>query len=213
MRSEESAIGVSGFLISCATRRATSRQAACFCARNRSERSSNTSTYPSPSAGWLSAETVTATFSCARGKASSMLAAGMPMRSARRRNGPPARRVSRNYSGRDALEDGFDVPAPAFERLVRGANIAVGSFDLAPAGFELFRHAVERLHQFGQFVGGADIDAVVQLPFGDRLRTRGQRRHGTVDQLRKQEREPSRGEQHHDRQQQQKSDVSPPKQL
>ena len=33
MRSAESAMGVSGFLISCATRRATSRQAACFCAR------------------------------------------------------------------------------------------------------------------------------------------------------------------------------------
>src|SRR5208282_5354067 len=72
----------------------------------------------------------------------------------------PARRVNRNYSGRDALEDGFDVPAPAFERLVRGANIAVGSLDLAPAGFELFRHAVERLHQFGQFVGGAEIASV-----------------------------------------------------
>ena len=46
MRSAESAIGVSGFLISCATRRATSRHAACFCAFSRSLRSSKTITYP-----------------------------------------------------------------------------------------------------------------------------------------------------------------------
>src|ERR1035441_6439138 len=46
MRSADKAIGVSGFLISCAMRRATSRQAVCFCARNRSVRSSNTTTYP-----------------------------------------------------------------------------------------------------------------------------------------------------------------------
>ncbi len=44
IRSADNAMGVSGFLISCATRRATSRQAACFCARNTSDISSNTIT-------------------------------------------------------------------------------------------------------------------------------------------------------------------------
>ena len=42
MRSAESAMGVSGFLISCATRRATSCQAAAFCARSSSLVSSST---------------------------------------------------------------------------------------------------------------------------------------------------------------------------
>ena len=48
MRSAESVIGVSGFLISCATRRATSLQAAIFCARSRSLVSSMTITKPDP---------------------------------------------------------------------------------------------------------------------------------------------------------------------
>ncbi len=46
MRSAESEMGVSGFLISCAMRRATSCQAAAFCARSRSLVSSSTSTNP-----------------------------------------------------------------------------------------------------------------------------------------------------------------------
>ncbi len=82
-----------------------------------------------------------------------------------------------------------------------------------PAGFELLGHAVERLHQFRQFIGGADIDAVIQLPFGDGFRPRRQRRDRAVDQLRKQQRKPGRSKQHHYRQQQQKSDVGPPKQF
>ena len=44
MRSAESAMGVNGFLISCATRRATSRHAVCFWALSRSDRSSKTRT-------------------------------------------------------------------------------------------------------------------------------------------------------------------------
>src|ERR1035438_8506939 len=46
MRSAESAIGVNGFLISCATRRATSCHAAAFCARSNSLVSSSTTTKP-----------------------------------------------------------------------------------------------------------------------------------------------------------------------
>ena len=45
-RSADSWIGVSGFLISCASRRATSRQAATFCARISGVTSSSTSTTP-----------------------------------------------------------------------------------------------------------------------------------------------------------------------
>ena len=47
MRSAESWIGVSGFLISCASRRATSRQAATRCVRTSGVTSSNTRTVPS----------------------------------------------------------------------------------------------------------------------------------------------------------------------
>ena len=47
MRSADSWIGVSGFLISCASRRATSRQAATRCVRTSGVTSSNTSTVPS----------------------------------------------------------------------------------------------------------------------------------------------------------------------
>ena len=97
-----------------------------------------------------------------------------------------ARRVNRNHSGRNTLQDRFDVPASSFQRLVRVAHIATGGLDLVSAGFELFRHAVERLHQFCQFISGADIDAVVQLPFGDGLCTSRQRRHWTINQLRQQ---------------------------
>ena len=46
MRSAQSAIGVSGFLISCAMRRAISCHAAAFCARSMSLVSSSTSTKP-----------------------------------------------------------------------------------------------------------------------------------------------------------------------
>ena len=46
MRSAQSWIGVSGFLISCASRRATSRHAATFCVRISGVTSSNTSTAP-----------------------------------------------------------------------------------------------------------------------------------------------------------------------
>ena len=46
-RSADSWIGVSGFLISCARRRATSRHAATFCARMSGVTSSSTSTTPS----------------------------------------------------------------------------------------------------------------------------------------------------------------------
>ena len=64
MRSAESAMGVSGFLISCATRRATSCQAAAFCARSSSLVSSSTTTNPEVSFS-SSAETVTARCSVA----------------------------------------------------------------------------------------------------------------------------------------------------
>ena len=46
-RSADSWMGVSGFLISCASRRATSRHAATFCARISGVTSSTTSTVPS----------------------------------------------------------------------------------------------------------------------------------------------------------------------
>ena len=94
MRSAESAIGVSGFLISCATRLATSRQAVCFCARNRSERSSNTNTYPTRCTLCRSVATVTAAFSFVRCSAISICVVVVFMRSARRNNGSSSSRTS-----------------------------------------------------------------------------------------------------------------------
>ncbi len=94
MRSAESAIGVSGFLISWATRRATSRQAACFCAFSNSERSSNTRTYPNPCPSCFRVATVTATFTVARCTTISICVVVVPMRSARRSRGSRSSRTS-----------------------------------------------------------------------------------------------------------------------
>ena len=76
MRSADSVIGVSGFLISCATRRATSLQAAVFCARSRSLVSSMTITNPDPRRPSM-AETVTARCSVLRGSLHLQLLGGV----------------------------------------------------------------------------------------------------------------------------------------
>ena len=64
---------------------------------------------------------------------------------------------------------------------VGDTDVATGRFDLMAARFQLFRHAVERLHQFGQFVGGPNIDTVIELAFRNCLRPRRQRRYRTID--------------------------------
>ena len=84
IRSADNTMGVSGFLISCATRRATSLQAACFCPFNKSDKSSNTSTYPVLASPWRSVATVVATFSLVRCSGHSIWVVVVPMRSARR---------------------------------------------------------------------------------------------------------------------------------
>ncbi len=75
-------------------------------------------------------------------------------------------RIERKHAGGNALQNGFNVPAALFQRDVGGAQFAAGSFNLMAAGFQLFRHAVERPHQIADFVGGADFHAVVQASRG-----------------------------------------------
>ena len=94
MRSAESAIGVSGFLISCATRRATSCQAAAFCARSSSLVSSSTITKPEVSFS-SSAETVTARCSFWLSVRSSSLPRGQRRCGARASSGSGFRRCLR----------------------------------------------------------------------------------------------------------------------
>ena len=61
--------------------------------------------------------------------------------------------IERKHAGGNAFQDGFNVPAALFERDVGGAQFATGSFNLAAAGFQLLRHAIERAHQVADFVG------------------------------------------------------------
>ena len=80
----ESAIGVSGFFSSCAMRRATSCQAAAFCARSSSLVSSSTTTNPGAAGGRAgNAETVTARCKTWRGDTRSIWLAARPVRRAR----------------------------------------------------------------------------------------------------------------------------------
>ena len=100
MRSAESAMGVSGFLISCATRRATSRHAASRCAFNSSLKSSNTITYPSRCLPCCTEETVTLTLSLSLSRGISNCAAVTDMRSARRNKCSRSEAVSSSKTSR-----------------------------------------------------------------------------------------------------------------
>ena len=70
--------------------------------------------------------------------------------------------IERQNSGGNAFQDRFHLPAPLFEFCVHRAQIAAGSLDLATGVLQIVRHAVERLHQFPNFVGSPKIDAIIE---------------------------------------------------
>ena len=92
--------------------------------------------------------------------------------------------VERKHAGRNALEDRFKLPTALIEFLIRGAQVAAGSLDLAPASFQIFRHAVERAHQIADLVRRTDIDAIVETSAGNLLRRFGEGRQRSSHDLR-----------------------------
>ena len=86
-------------------------------------------------------------------------------------------------------------------------RIAAGRFDLAAAGFQFLRHAVEGAHQVPDFIGGADVHAIIQTSAGNLLRRLGQRRQRPRHQLGEKQRQPCGHEQHHHGQQQEQAHV------
>ena len=78
---------------------------------------------------------------------------------------------------------------------------------MAPAGFQLRGHAVERIDQHTQFIDGADADAVVQPPQRHLLRGFGQALDGHGHLLGKEQRRPGGDEQDNDGYQRENVDV------
>jgi hypothetical protein len=73
---------------------------------------------------------------------------------------------------------------------IGSAQLTTRRFHLATAGFELFRHAVERRHQVTQFVGCGTGHAMIQIALGDLLGRFRQGGYRASHKLREIEREP-----------------------
>ena len=161
-------MGVSGFLISCARRRATSRQAATFCARISGVTSSNTSTTPSDAplsptsavataARWISWPSRVIAISCADGSATARPRSREQARPAARRSGrsntasagwptivrrqaeqPRRRAVDRRH--RAAAIDRHDAGRNPFQDRL---DVAAALFHFEMLPFEIDRRAVD----------------------------------------------------------------------
>src|SRR5437660_2259628 len=116
--------------------------------------------------------------------------------------------IQRKNTGGDAFENRLHLAAALIEFRVRRAQVAGGRFQLAAAGFEFFRHAVEGAYQVTNFIRGSDIDTVVEAATGNFLGCLRQRRKGTRDQLGEEKRQPRGYEQDDHREQEQQTDVS-----
>ena len=136
-RSADSWIGVSGFLISCARRRATSRHAATFCARISGVTSSKTSTVPSmrpssPASGVATAARCssrpsrTSATSCAGG--SPLPARGRPKQRRQRREVVAREHVRRAAADRRRRS----TPSSRAAGVVDGADRARASIETTP---------------------------------------------------------------------------------
>ncbi len=115
--------------------------------------------------------------------------------------------IERKHAGGNALQNGLDVPAALLQRDVGGAQFAAGGLDLAAAGFQFLRHAVEGAHQVADFVGRAHLHAIIEASARDFLGGFRQRRHRPGDQLGEKQRQPGGGEQHQHREQEQQLHV------
>ncbi len=65
------------------------------------------------------------------------------------------------------------------------------------AGLEFVRHLIEGANQVAEFIGGRDLDAVVQVSAGDFLGGLGQGDYGASHQSREVQREPHARKQDH----------------
>ena len=99
-------------------------------------------------------------------------------------------RVERQHAGWNAFQDGLDVAAALFQFLIGLRQLTAGSYDLAAAGLQFVRHAVEGAHQVSEFIGRPYLDAIIQPPAGNLLGAFGQSRHRTGHQLGQKQREP-----------------------
>ena len=82
------------------------------------------------------------------------------------------------------------LAAALIEFGVGRAQVAAGGFNLTAAGFEVFGHAVEGADQVSDFIGGADVDAIVETAAGNFLRGFGEGREWTRHDFREEQREP-----------------------
>src|SRR5215831_11956320 len=232
----ESWMGVSGFLISCAIRWATSRQAARRWALSSSVRSSNTSTIPryAPSgpfsavaearsvAEWPSRRRCTS-----RSRAFSrsrfirwMRAASSECTGGRRTavDGWPRASVADTPSMRSAApltvvmrpaasSESTPVATALLHRLVLGLEIAVGVLEARLGEGEVARHPVEGVHEHAQLVVRAHLHLVVEVARSHRARAFREHLHGLGNAPRQVEAEPRGGEHDDERHEEEKQNV------
>ncbi len=105
-------------------------------------------------------------------------------------------RVQREHARGNAFQNGFNVPASLFQRDVGGAQVVAGGVNLAAAGFQFFRHAVERAYQIADFIRGTHLHPVVQASARNFLRRLGQRHYRAGHKLRQIESQPGGRKQH-----------------
>jgi hypothetical protein len=98
--------------------------------------------------------------------------------------GDAPRGVQRKHAGRNAFEDGFHLPATLVEFGVGRAQVVAGGFNLPPGAFQVFGHAVKGAHQVANFIGGANVDAIVEASARDFLRGLGEGGQWTSHNLR-----------------------------
>ena len=95
------------------------------------------------------------------------------------RVGDAALRIQRQHAVGNAFENGFNLLAALIQGHIDRRQFAAGSFNLAAAGFQLFRHAIERLHQIADLIGSAHLHAVGEMPARDFLGGFRERHDGT----------------------------------
>jgi len=95
-----------------------------------------------------------------------------------------AHSVYGNHAAGKTLQIVSNLASSSLQGLVSRLPVRDWKHQSFPAGLQLLGHTVERLHQFRQFVGGADIHAVIELSLGKSLPVPAQRSHRPVDEFR-----------------------------
>ncbi len=119
-------------------------------------------------------------------------------------------RVDGNDAGRDSLEHRFDIPPPSFDLDMFPLQVVGGLFQLLAAGRELARHAVERLDERSELVGGFRLQPPIQMAGADLARGRRQHLHRPRDPLGEVQPDPRRTHHDHQREHQEEREVRRP---